>query len=482
MTAGATGSLGVTGPSAGPGDYDVTELVTASGGQGHLFRAVLRGDRQGAALDGADVALKQYRSDAVGVERFEELSSIVGARRHPHFVRLIETFRGPAPHHPAPAADGGDADDGDDEATPDDDLYYVASVWVPGVPLDEAVAAGDVGLWEILTWVRQVGEALDFLHADVHDDGAVVHRDVKPDNIIVTPAGGAVLIDPGIARVAAAGATGTPWGSPGYLPPETVDLSDGGRAGGPASDRWQLAATLVAALLGQPPGTRFDRAALRGRLVDRLSGEVADPGHVADTVLTMLADDPPDRPATAGTWSADLAAAAGSGGAAGGPADARGGRRRWVVGAAAAVVGLGLVAGAALWATGGDDGDDGDDGSDGPPVRVTAVVDNRVTEGMGMREDTPAYLSSVTENFCRNKGCDVPDTDLASGDELILTCQTAGQRTTNGNDQDTNDDANPGLHESRVWYYALIEDGGEGFIADSWLATDFRGGLDLPLC
>ena len=124
----------------------------------------------------------------------------------------------------------------------------------------------------------------------------------------------------------------------------------------------------------------------------------------------------------------------------------------------------------------------GDGGSDGPPARVTAVVDNRVTDGMEMREDTPAYLSSVAENFCRNNGCDVPDTDLVSGDELVLTCQTAGQRTTNGNDQDTNDDANPGLHESRVWYYAVIEDGGEGFIADSWLAAEFRGGLDLQLC
>lgn len=475
MTAGTTRSLGVTGPRSGPGDYEVTELVTASGGQGHLFRAVLHGDRLGAALEGANVALKQYRSDAVGVERFEELSSIVGARRHPHFVRLVETFRGPAPHLPADAPDGGDAVDAVDEDEPDDDHYYVASVWVPGVPLDEAVAAGDVGLGEILAWIRQVGEALDFLHADVHDDGAVVHRDVKPANIIVTPGGGAVLIDPGIARVAAAGATGTPWGSPGYLPPETVDLSDGGSAGGPASDRWQLAATLVAALLGEPPGTRFDRAALRGRLVDRLSGDVADPGSAADTVLAMLADDPADRPATAGAWSADLAAAAGRGGSTGTGV----GWRRWTVGAAAAVVAVGLVTGAVVWATGGDESDGN---SEGPPDRVTAVVDNRVTDGMDMREDTPAYLSAVAENFCRNNGCDVPDTDLASGDEVILTCQTAGQRTTNGNDQDTADDANPGLHESRVWYYALIEDGGEGFIADSWLAAEFRGGLDLPLC
>lgn len=484
MTTGETRSLGETGPGDAPDDYEVTELVTASGGQGHLFRAVLRGTRHGAALDGAEVALKQYRSDAVGVDRFEELSSIVGARRHPHFVRLVETFRGPAPHPPA-AEGAGEA--GPEERGPDDpdgepdeqdaDLYYVSSVWVPGVPLDEAVATGDVTLAEILTWIRQVGEALDFLHADVHDDGAVVHRDVKPANIIVTPGGGAVLIDPGIARVAAAGATGTPWGSPGYLPPETVDLSDGGTAGGPASDRWQLAATLVAALLGEPPGTRFDRAALRGRLVDRLSAEVADPGAVADAVLTMLVDDPADRPATAGTWSADLAAAAGSRGVAG-ASGASGGWRRWV--AAVAVAALVLVAGVVLWPTG--DGGGEAEQPDGPPRRVTAVIDNRVTDGMEMREDTPAYLSSVAENFCRNNGCDVPDTELVSGDELILTCQTVGQRTTNGNDQATDDDANPGLHESRVWYYALVEDGGEGFIADSWLAAEFRGGLDLPRC
>ncbi|MDD9372270.1 MAG: hypothetical protein PV358_19260, partial [Acidimicrobiales bacterium] len=191
VTPGGTRSLGRTGPSDAPRDYDVTELVTASGGQAHLFRAVLRSSRHGEALEGADVALKQYRSDAVGVDRFEELSGIVGARRHPHFVRIVETFRGPAPRptgSDVAAADQADVDETD--ADDPDDLYYVASVWVPGVPLDEAVAAGDASLADILTWIRQVGEALDFLHADVHDDGAVVHRDVKPANIIVTPGGG----------------------------------------------------------------------------------------------------------------------------------------------------------------------------------------------------------------------------------------------------------------------------------------------------
>src|SRR5690606_18238153 len=101
---------------------------------------------------------------------------------------------------------------------------------------------------------------------------------------------------------------------------------------------------------------------------------------------------------------------------------------------------------------------------------------------IGMREDTPAYLSTVAENFCRPNGCEVPGTELVSGDEVVLTCQTVGQRTTNGDDTSPADDDNPERYESRLWYYAVIEGRGEGFISESWTADEYRGGMDLPLC
>jgi len=467
---------GTTGPEGARGDYEVVELVTTEGGQGHLFRARLRSARLGEALEGAEVSLKQFRTGAVGADRVREVADVVGARRHPHLGRQIETFHGPAPSQMAD----------DDGATDDDaDLLYVASVWVPGEPLDLAATREGVTVPQVLTWVRQVGSALDYIHAEVHDEGALVHRDVKPTNVIVTPAGNAVLIDPGLARVAAAGATGTPWGSPGYLPPETVDPA----AGSPASDRWQLAATLVAVLLGAPPASRIDAGDLRARLVARLEGEVAAPAEVADGILAMLAADPADRPASAADWAADLAARAGTG--AGRPTARSGGRRR-VVGAVAAVVLVVAAAGVAVVALSGDDADgedppaasdgDGDGTSADPPARVTAVVDNRVTDGVAMREDTPAYLSTVTENFCRPNGCEVPDTELVSGDEIVLVCHTLGQRTTNGDDTSTTDDDNPDLVDTRLWYFVALDGRGEGFLSEVWIAEEFRGGLDLPLC
>jgi hypothetical protein len=453
-----TDTLGYTGPDEAPDDYEVVELVTSSGGQAHLFRSVLRSDRLGRHLEGAEVALKQYRSGAVDDERLAELAPVVQARRHPHLARQIESFRGPAPHP------RGERDE-------DADLHYVAHAWVPGETLDE-VAHADVPVARVLAWIRQVGDALDYLHADVHDEGPVVHRDVKPSNIVVAPGGDAVLIDPGLARVVAAGATGTPWGSPGYIPPETADPA----AGGPASDRWQLAATLVAALLGSPPAAPVELDFVRLQLVNRLGPEVAMPGRLADAILAMLVADPAERPTSAGAWATDLAVLAGA--TPGGGARVR---RRLVAGAAVAA--LAVVAGAVALVVrdGGGSADAGAPGS-GPPERVTAVIDNRVTDGMSMREDTPAYLATVPENFCRPNGCDVPGTDLASGDELVLTCQTVGQRTTNGNDQETHDDANPELYESVLWYYAVLEGSGEGYISESWIADEFRGGLDLPLC
>jgi serine/threonine protein kinase len=452
-----TDGFGYTGPATSPDDYEVVELLKTGGGQGHVFRAVLRSDRIGSRLVDAEVALKQLSTGAVGADRSEELNNIMRTRRHPQLARHLEVFRGPAPR---PAGEPFD----------DADLLYVVSVWVPGTPL--ITIAASATLDQLITWNRQIGEALDYLHAEVHDEGPVVHRDVKPANIIITPSSNAVLIDPGLARLTVAEATGTPWGSPGYIPPETLDPT----AGGPASDRWQLAATLVAALLGEPPGTRPNLPNLRQRLIQRLGGEVADPAALADRILSMLAADPTERPPSASGWAAALGALA-----AGGTRHARRTGTLVALGVGVVLVGASLAL-AAL--TGGDGSEKGGNTTSVEPAELTvaAVIDNRVTNAASMREDTPAYLSEVTENFCRPNGCDIPSTDLVSGDEITLVCQTLGQRTTNGDDTNTNDDSNTERYESRLWYYAIHENGNEGYISEVWIEDDYRGGMDLPLC
>lgn len=105
-----------------------------------------------------------------------------------------------------------------------------------GLPPEEA--AGLVG---------QVAEALAAAHS-----AGIVHRDVKPSNILVTPDGTAKLADFGIARARADAtmtASGVVTGTPAYLAPEVVS----GQTATEASDVWSLGATLFHTLTGEPP-------------------------------------------------------------------------------------------------------------------------------------------------------------------------------------------------------------------------------------
>ncbi|GAB3487209.1 serine/threonine-protein kinase [Amycolatopsis cihanbeyliensis] len=111
-----------------------------------------------------------------------------------------------------------------------------------GGPLDD-VAAGRL-------WATMAG-ALTAAH-----EKGVLHRDVKPSNVILDPGGLAHLIDFGIARSkgdSTMTATGMMIGTPDFVAPEAA----AGAAASPASDAWQLAATVSYALSGSPPrGTR----------------------------------------------------------------------------------------------------------------------------------------------------------------------------------------------------------------------------------
>src|SRR5919198_3423010 len=122
-------------------------------------------------------------------------------------------------------------------------------------PLDPARAAG-VGL--------QVAAAL----AAAHQAG-IVHRDVKPGNVMLAPDGTARLTDFGIARVQGdpkLTSTGLIVGSPAYMAPEQAS----GEAAGPAADLWSLGATLYYALEGHTP---FER----GSSIATLAAVVNDP-------------------------------------------------------------------------------------------------------------------------------------------------------------------------------------------------------------
>ena len=112
------------------------------------------------------------------------------------------------------------------------------------------------------------------------------------------------------------------------------------------------------------------------------------------------------------------------------------------------------------------------------------TVDNRVTNGAGMREDaTPARLTTQPWIFCGRRGCNIAGTERSSGQTYASAiCQVAGERTTNGNDSDPSDDANPSRFESTRYYGVRLADGRFGYVSEVWIRAADRGGLGLSAC
>jgi eukaryotic-like serine/threonine-protein kinase len=136
----------------------------------------------------------------------------------------------------------------------------------------------------------QIASALEAAHA-----AGIVHRDVKPGNVMVPDQGMAKLADFGIASLQGdpqLTSTGLVIGSPAYMAPEQAR----GEESGPPVDFWALGATMFYAVEGEPP---FDR----GTSIATLAAVVNDPpraprraGPLASVITALLAKDPGSRP------------------------------------------------------------------------------------------------------------------------------------------------------------------------------------------
>ncbi|MET9677371.1 bifunctional serine/threonine-protein kinase/ABC transporter substrate-binding protein [Streptomyces sp. NPDC006482] len=173
---------------------------------------------------------------------------------------------------------------------------WLATEYVPGPSLAEAV-----GLHGALPepTVRALGARLAAALADMHEAG-LVHRDVKPGNVLLA-LDGPRLIDFGIARSAGATAltaTDAMIGTPGFLAPEQARVAGAGEVG-PPSDVFSLGCVLAYALTGERP---FGTGAVAA-VVYRTVHEDPDLADVPDTMLPLvtacLAKDPADRPTAA---------------------------------------------------------------------------------------------------------------------------------------------------------------------------------------
>ena len=196
------------------GRYEIVAPIS-SGAMGAVYRAI---DRE----NGQDVAVKRLL-DVRHAARFEIEARLLASLSHPRVVKVL------------------------DHSSDDQGLYIVMDL-VHGVDLGAILKrSGDPGLsiGDAIEYVRHGCEALSYVHSQ-----QIVHRDVKPQNMILGT-DGVVLVDFGVARALGAEEDqGTiAVGTPRYMAPEVF-------AGGTvsaASDIFSLAATLWTLLIGTPP-------------------------------------------------------------------------------------------------------------------------------------------------------------------------------------------------------------------------------------
>jgi serine/threonine-protein kinase len=240
--------------------------------------------------------LKQDRHVAIKVLR-PDLAAAIGAERFLHEIRLTANLQHP---HIVPLFDSGDADP----------LLYYVMPWVEGESLQERLARERrLPVEEAIRITTEIAHALGHAHAH-----GVIHRDVKPGNILLS-GGQALLADFGIARaVLDAGgekltATGLVLGTPSYMSPEQAA---GGDAIDGRSDIYSLGCVLYEMLSGDPPFVGSSAQAIVAR-------KFAEPAPtlrtVRDTVpqalerviQKALARVPADRYATAVAFAQALA-------------------------------------------------------------------------------------------------------------------------------------------------------------------------------
>lgn len=134
------------------------------------------------------------------------------------------------------------------------DVCFIVSDYLDGGSLADRLADGPVAVESAVRWIAQVAEALDRAHGE-----GVIHRDVKPANILLNRQGDAVLGDFGIARAVAGQEPGSPLGTLRYMSPEQF----AGRACTPQSDIYSLAVVLHEAICGTLPYDSEDLESFR---------------------------------------------------------------------------------------------------------------------------------------------------------------------------------------------------------------------------
>ncbi|MEZ6014415.1 MAG: serine/threonine-protein kinase [Planctomycetota bacterium] len=242
---------------------------------------------------GRRIALKVVRPELAAspeaLARFEREARAVAKLSHEHIVTVFEAGR-------------------------IDDIAFLAMEYVPGRSLDELFAEARaaqtrVPVRPLLRHGLEIARALEAAHA-----AGIVHRDVKPSNVRVTPDGRALLLDFGLAFDAASAAlsrTGQVHGTLFYASPEQV--AGGAQKVDARTDVWSLGVTLYEGLTGRRPfeGERTEEVLRRIMTSEPVAPRALAPDLPRDAetvVLKALEQDRERRYASAAAFAADLEA------------------------------------------------------------------------------------------------------------------------------------------------------------------------------
>ncbi|WP_435821386.1 protein kinase domain-containing protein [Micromonospora parva] len=254
------------------GRYRLVESI-ASGGMGDVWRAV------DDTLDRC-VAVKMLQprlvADAGFGERFRREARAMAALRHPGVAQVYDY--GEVSQADAPV------------------LAYIVMECVQGQPLSERIAeVGRLGVAETMSIAAQTARALQAAH-----DAGLVHRDVKPSNLIIEPDGHVVLVDFGVAVTPeAASLTGTNQvvGTAHYMAPEQITRNETTSA----IDIYALGAVVYHCLAGRPPHQGEHAVAVALRHLEEEPPALPEdvPAEVQRLVATAMAKEPTRRFPTA---------------------------------------------------------------------------------------------------------------------------------------------------------------------------------------
>lgn len=261
----------ITGTTLQNGKYTITQEI-GRGGFGITYKATHHYLGQEVVMKTINEKLRQHPDFAKFERQFQDEARRLATCIHPHIVRVSDFFT-------------------------ENGLPYMVMEYIPGETLGEAFVLPGIPLSEetAIHYIRQIGAALQVVH-----NNGLLHRDIKPDNIILRQGTQeVVLIDFGIAREFNNGVKQTHTGlvSEGYAPIEQY-LTQAPRTA--ATDVYGLAATLYALITGQIPMP----ALLRDREAMASPRELQP--HIAaatnQAVMRGMAVESQFRPATVAEW------------------------------------------------------------------------------------------------------------------------------------------------------------------------------------